>query len=127
MLSRWLKAMVRSPRHSSTMTSSLPRLTRSTAGSSRSEENPAPVPMRMLCGEAFIALARRSVASVRGILREEQVGDAGRGALDRADLGHELCGLEDFFRFQRIGVILVVDDRDNVIDGILGVVSDLEV
>ena len=69
------KATVRSPRHSSTMTSSLPRCARSTAGSSRSAEKPAPVPMRTPLRGPFIALARRSVASERGILREEQVAD----------------------------------------------------
>src|SRR3954454_18743249 len=49
MRSRWANATVRSPRHSSTMTSSAPCRAKSTAGSSRSAENPAPVPIRNTC------------------------------------------------------------------------------
>src|SRR5262245_2607544 len=120
MRSRWAKATVRSPRHSSTSTSSSPRCARSTAASSRSAAKPAPVPIRIVLSalvifctspqapfalvglDPFSAVglgeAVGSIALESGRFGEEEVLDRRRCLLERTDLGHELCGLQHFLR-----------------------------
>src|SRR3954452_7462026 len=106
MRSRWPKAMVRSPMHSMIIASSRPLRASSTAGSRRSAENPAPVPMRKT------SLIRLSpgvlVAAEVRRLGEEHLLDRLRRLLDGADLGHELGGLEHLLGLQRVAVVLVL-------------------
>src|SRR5262249_4912675 len=128
MRSRWAKATVRSPRHSSTMAWSSPRLARSTAGSRRSAENPAPVPMRnMPFPLAIERLRERSVAFQSGDVAEEKIIDRGRRLLDRSDLGHELRGRKHFLRLQCVGIILVADHGVDVVDAIFCIVRGLQI
>src|SRR5262249_27355671 len=129
MRSRWAKATVRSPRHSSTITSSLPRRARSTAGSRRSAAKPAPVPIRKVSVGPVMEppAAAGSVAFQIADFLEEQIFDCGRGLLDRADLRHELRGLQHLLRLEREGVVLVADDRDDVVDAVLGVPGGVEI
>src|SRR5437762_798228 len=106
------------------MTSSSPRCARSTAGSSRSAANPAPVPMRKeredlvmaVFLQGHVCVGTRSVALKGADLGEEQIVSRCRRSFDRADLGHELGGLDDLLRLQRIGVILIADHRQDIIN-----------
>src|SRR5262249_17609490 len=128
MRSRWAKATVRSPRHSSTIAWSSPRLASSTAGSRRSAENPAPVPMRNVPFPLAIErLRERSIAFQSRDVAEEKIIDRGRRLLDRADLGHELRRRKHLLRLQREGVVLVADHGVDVVDTILRVVRSLEI
>src|SRR5262245_38079604 len=140
MRSRCAKATVRSPRHSSTITSSAPRLARSTAASSRSAAKPAPVPTRSMLGVLTTVdhSSKRpekkqgwgfsqSVTLKGGNLREEQVVDGGRRFFERADLGHKLRRLENLLRLQSVSIVLVAYDLHDVVDAVLGVLGHVEV
>ena len=79
---------------------------------------------------AYPVVVERAIALSRLLgrqSREEQLVDRRRSMLDGADLGHELRGLEDLLRLQREGVILVADDGDDIIDGALGVLGNVEI
>src|SRR6266851_768306 len=128
MRSRWAKATVRSPRHSSTITSSLPRRARSTAGSRRSAAKPAPVPIRKASVRSVMSgPPQASVAFRVADLVEEQILDRGRELLDRADLRHELRRLQHLLRLERERIVLVADDRVDVVDAVLGVPGGVEI
>src|SRR5215207_7773030 len=119
MRSRWPNASVRSPTHSMIMASSAPCLARSTAGPSRSAENPAPVPIRKV--------SPISVAVKAGDLGEEQILDRFRRLLDGADFRHEGCDLKHFLRLESECVIRVADDFDDVFDAVLPVARHLQI
>src|SRR5258705_971178 len=91
MRSRWPNATVRSPRHSSTMTSRSPRRARSTAGSSRSAANPAPVPMRKDCEASVIAVHDPCDMAERQCLRMGS-GFISRGGQGTRRLSYDLTG-----------------------------------
>src|SRR4051812_38910964 len=110
--------------HSMIMASSAPLRARSTAGSSRSAEKPAPVPMRYV---SEVMSRPASIAAEACGFGEEHLLDGLRRLLDRSDLGHELGRLKHLLRLQRVDVILVVDDGEDVVDGVLRVFRDLDI
>ncbi len=81
---------------------------------------PAPQPMRRVA--AMPQSPGRSWMS--GKNRSCQVAGA---VLDGADLAHEHRGLEHLLRAQRVGIVLVVDDGEDVVERVLLVVGDFQI
>src|ERR1022692_3280311 len=101
-----------------------PRSARMQAGSSRSPENPAPLPIR---NDSRTRSRAASVALQAVDLREEQIFPRSGLRLDRADLVHEFRRLVDFLRRQSERVIRRIDHSENVVDAVLGVLGLLQI
>src|ERR1700694_1708328 len=95
-----------------------PRSASTTAGSRRSPENPAPAPMRRISRmDRFPGSVARQVMH----FGEEQILPRRRLGFDGADLVHEVRGLPDLLRRERVGVIRGADHRVDLVYRVLGV------